>query len=274
VELPHVTMYRTKTIFSLILTVFIFSFSAHNNLFAQSFSIGVKAGVSVNWASFGDKDQKDTFKTKPVFGYSAGFQIGFPLKNNYEFLAEGGFSKEGRKLTYGTSEHLQNLTTYNFAEGTMLLRRNFKVNFAKNVPGTWFLAAGPEVAYWMSSKGYFYGAEKGPAYEVVFDEQADGTLNKMYLNEVNRWLWGIVLSAGVKAPLQGHQKIAAELRFVSGHTYLGNRHSSLLADINFMDTQLTNLKSFNIVVTYFFDFNVQESRKGKSTLKKHLKKTR
>lgn len=265
-------MYSTRTFFNSFLTVFILMAFQHAN--AQNFSIGIKAGGSINWASFGDKDQKDTFKTKPVFGYSGGFQIGFPLKNNYEFLAEGGFSKEGRKLTYDGGGTFTNLTRYTFLEGTMLLRKNFKVNFAKNVPGTWFLAAGPEVAYWMSSKGYFYFAEKTSPYEIVYNEPADGALDKMYLNNINRWLWGIVMSAGVKAPLRRNQKIAAELRFISGHTYLGKRRSSQFADINFLDTQLTNLKSFNIVVTYFFDFNRQESRMGKSTLKKQIKKTR
>jgi hypothetical protein len=241
--------------------------------FSQSFSIGVKAGGSINWASFGDKDQKDTFGTKPILGYSAGFQIGFPLKNDYEFLAEGAFSRKGRRITYENGI-VENRTIYHFLEGTMLLRKNFDIHFAKNVPGTWFLAIGPEVSYWMGTKGRVIVAKPGYEYNAVFNKPADGMLGNMYYNNINRWLWGIVLSAGVKAPLKRNQKIAVELRFVSGHTYLGERHSTTIAILGFQDTQLTNLKSFNLVGTYFFDFNVQESRKGKSTLKKRLKKTR
>jgi hypothetical protein len=239
----------------------------------QSFSIGVKAGASINWASFGDKDQKDTFGTKPIFGYNAGFQVGFPLKNNYEFLAEGGFSRQGRRITFenGTWE---NRTIYHFAEATMLLRRNFKIHFKENVPGTWFLAVGPEVSYWMTSTGSIIIEKPGFEYNAVFNQPPDGALANMYYNNINRWLWGIVVSAGVKAPLRRNQKVAVELRFISGHTYLGERHSTSIAILGFQDTQLTNLKSLELVGTYFFDFNVQESRKGKSTLNKKLKKSR
>ena len=148
------------------------------------------------------------------------------------------------------------------------------MHFGKNVPGHWFLSAGPEVAYWMNSKGYFYSYKPDIQYTVVFNQQPDGQLDKMYLNQINRWLWGIVMSAGVNAPLRGHQKIAAELRFVSGHTYLGHRKSSTFADINFLDTQLTNMKSLNIVITYFWDFDVKASRMGKSTLKKKLRRSK
>lgn len=266
-------MFLSMKVFRGIAKVLILSVVLANPGYSQSFSVGVKAGASVNWASFGDKDQKDTFRTKPVFGYSAGFQIGFPLKNNYEFLAEGAYSREGRRVTF-EKDTWENRTIYNFAEGTLLLRKNFKVHFKQNVPGAWFLAVGPEVSYWMSSQGRIGLAKPFFEYEAVFNKPADGALENMYYNNINRWLWGIVLSAGVKAPLRGKQKVALELRFVSGHTYLGDRHSTSIAILGFQDTQLTNLKSFNLVGTYFFDFNVQESRMGKSTLKKRLKKTR
>jgi hypothetical protein len=240
---------------------------------AQNFSLGVKAGGSLNWAAFGDKGQKDTFDTKMIFGYSAGFQIGFPLKNNYELLTEGGFSREGRRITFNEGKW-ENRSIFYFADATMLLRKNFPFQLRKNVPAQWFVTLGPEVSYWVKSKGRIIIEEPGFEYNVVFNKPPDGNLKNMYYNDVNRWLFGLVLGVGVKAPLKRKQHIAAELRFISGHTYLGTRNSSTIAILTFDDTMLTNLKSINLVVTYYFDFSVQESRKGKSTLKKKLKKNR
>lgn len=239
---------------------------------AQNFSLGVKAGGSINWAAFGDKDQKDTFGTKPILGYSAGFQIGFPLKNDYELMLEGGFSKEGRRITFNNGS-AENRSVFYFADATMLLRKNFKFQLRKNVPAQWFLTIGPEVSYWMKSSGRIIVAKPGFEYNVVFNKPPDGSLTNMYYNDVNRWLFGLVLGAGFKAPLKRKQHIAAELRFISGHTYLGTRNSSTIAILGFDDTMLTNLKSVNLIVTYYFDFSVKESRKGKSTLKKKLKKS-
>ncbi|HEY0771585.1 MAG TPA: hypothetical protein VGD31_14770, partial [Sphingobacteriaceae bacterium] len=62
---------------------------------AQKFSFGFRAGAGISWAGFGDKDQKDTFSTRPVFGYGAAFQVGFPLKNEFQLKLEGGYSREG-----------------------------------------------------------------------------------------------------------------------------------------------------------------------------------
>ncbi|MEX2230761.1 MAG: hypothetical protein WD824_01270, partial [Cyclobacteriaceae bacterium] len=65
-----------------------------------------------------------------------------------------------------------------------------------------------------------------------------------------------------------------------GHTNLGNNkyqypprewYSSLL---NYNDTMRVNLKVISLSVAYTYDFDKVESRKGKSTLKKKLKKGR
>lgn len=245
---------------------------------AQDFSLGVKAGGLVNWAAFGDRTQKDTFGTRPTFGYTAGFQIGFPMKENFRFLTEVGFTRKGRSLTFNGGEW-QNKSVYHFAEANMLLRKSFRFEFADNVPADWFFSLGPEVAYWFSSRGKIIVDPPGTAYTAIFNTPPESVPNdpanpKMFYNNINRWLFSLVLGVGFKAPLKGNQSIATELRFVSGHTFLGGRNSTSMQILGFDDTLLTNLKSINLVATYTFDFNVQKSRKGKSTLNKKLKKSR
>ena len=243
----------------------------------QKYTIGLRAGGSVNWASFSDKDQKDTFSVKPSTGFAVGALVGFPLKNNYSVIIEGGFSQKSRKL----KENLMvNSATYKFVDGSLLLRKSFNVSLGKDVPGEWFFSIGPEVSYWLSGKGNFSAGGPEYPYTIEFDRAPDGDLRSLYYNDANRLFFALVLGVGIKAPLKNKTAINAELRFVSGHTNLGRNHyefpprewySSLL---NYNDTLKMNLKLISLSVAYTYNFDKVESRKGKSTLKKKLKKGR
>ena len=81
-------MCQKRAYFFILLCGLLISFNA----LGQSYSLGVKGGVSMSCAGFGDRDQKDTFATPPVFAYTGGFMIGFPLKHDFQFLAEAGLS--------------------------------------------------------------------------------------------------------------------------------------------------------------------------------------
>jgi hypothetical protein len=255
--------------FSLYATLFLLSVSSYG----QKFSLGIKAGGSVNWAAIGEKAQKDTFSSKPVIGYTVGFQVGFPLKKNFQFVAEGAYSKKGRILTFN-KDLWENHSVYRFAEGTMLLRKRYKFHLKKNIPSEWIFSLGPEVSYLIDADGKIIidGNKPGYDYNVVFDKTPDSNYRNMYYNDINRWLFGLVLGAGFEAPLRKNQRIAVELRFISGHTFLGKRKSSYIEILGFQDTMITNLKSFNFSAIYSFNFDVQQSRKGKSTLDKTIKK--
>lgn len=252
-------------------------FLALNFASAQKFSLGLKAGGTINWASFRDKDQKDTFSVKPTPGFAIGALIGFPLKNNYSVIIEGSYSQKGRILQEDRTL-LENHSTYRFFDGTMLLRKAYKVQLAKNVPGEWFVNIGPEVAYWLSGNGYFTAGGPRYPYRLEFDRTPDGDMNYLYYNGANRLLFGLVLGVGMKAPLKNNTAISAELRFVSGHTNIGNNkyvypprewYSSLL---NYNDTMRMNLKVVSLSVAYTYDFDKVEARKGKSTVKKRMKR--
>lgn len=248
-------------------------FLAHVS-YAQKFSVGFRAGGSFNWASFRDKDQKDTFSVKASPGFTIGTLVGFPLKNNYSVIIEGGFSQKGRVLKEGL---LENHATYRFVDGSLLLRKAYKFQLGDNIPAEWFVNIGPEVGYWLSGKGYFTAGGAQYPYQVEFDNVPDGDMNFLYYNSANRLFFALILGVGFKAPLKNNTAITTELRFISGHTNLGNNkyeypprewYSSLL---NYNDTLRMNLKVISLSVAYTFDFDRVESRKGKSTIKKKLK---
>ena len=249
-----------------------------NVTYAQKYSVGLRAGGSLNWASFRDKYQKDTFSVKPSSGFTLGALVGFPLKNNYSVIIEGGFSQKGRKLKDETL--LENHSTYRFAEGSLLLRKAYKIHLGENIPAEWFFNIGPEVGYWLSGKGYFTAGGPKYPYRIEFDKTPDGDMGQLYYNSANRMFFALSLGVGLKAPLKNNTAISTELRFVSGHTNLGNNkyeyptrewYSSLL---NYNDTLRMNLKVISLSVAYTYDFDKKEARKGKSTLPKKLKKGR
>lgn len=269
-------MSQQKTVFCIFLIVF---FAVHlftvERAYSQKFSFGFKASGGFTWAGFGDKDQKDTFATRPVLSYGAGFQIGFPLKNEFQLKLEGGYSREGRRLFFNNNSW-ENRTHYNFLEAQMLLQRKFKFYLRKNVPSELFFSVGPDINYWLNSKGAIIVNKNKPGakYDVIFDETPTPNFRKMYYNDMNRWLFGLVLGVGFKAPLQRNSAFSTELRFVSGHTFLGKPNSSYIEILGYDDTQFTNLKSLNLVFTYLWEVDVKEGRMGKSTLKKKIKKSR
>ena len=257
--------------FLLLICMFMLTNAAH----AQKYSFGVRAGGTLNWASFRDKDQKDTFSIKPSHGFTIGGLVGFPLKNNYSVIIEGGFSQKSRTLVDGV---LQNRSTYKFVDGAMLLRKAYKFSLGENIPAEWFFNIGPEVGYWLSGKGYFTAGGPRYPYTIEFDKVPDGDMAYLYYNSANRMFFGLVLGVGMKAPLRNNTAISAELRFVSGHTNLGSNKYEYhprewyAALLNYNDTMRMNLKVISLSVAYTYDFDKIESRKGKSTIKKRMKK--
>jgi hypothetical protein len=242
--------------------------------YGQKYSLGVKVAPSVSWPGFGDKDDKKIFSRRISVGYSAGLVLSFPLKQNFDLFIEGGVSQKKRKLEFTDGETWTNISTYHFVDGNLLLRKSYKFNLEKNVPSLFFFNIGPDIAYWLNGNGQLY--VDGPAYHynIVFNQPPDGNFHNMYINDVNRWLFGLTVGVGVKAPLSKGQHITTELRFVSGHTFLGNRNSSFINILGFQDTMMTNLKCLSLNISYTFDFDVQQARKGKSTLDKKIKRRR
>ena len=239
----------------------------------QKYSVGVKASPLISWPAFGDKEEKELFSREVSLGFAAGGVLSFPLKHDFDLFVEGGYSSKGRRMKNKDNGWVNN-SRFGFIDGALLLRKSYKFRLEKNIPSFFYLNIGPEVSYWATAKGDILVDGHANPYEVVFNEPPDGNFNYMYLNDVNRWLFGLVIGIGVKAPMLRHQHITTELRFVSGHTFLGTSESSKIAILTFDDTMMTNLKTISINLAYTFDFDVQKSRKGKSTLDRKIKRRR
>jgi hypothetical protein len=275
--MKNLTYNKTSVVQLLVVLFILFSLPQG---YAQKYSIGLKAGASLTWPGFGDPEAKDIFSRRLKPGFQVGFLIGFPLRKNYDLLLEGGYSQRGRILTFNNDNAWKNEMTMTMTDMSMMLRRSFTFMFKENTPVDAFVNIGPEINYWLSAKG-FVRVTDGPKYkyDVVFDEVApeDGE-RYMTISEANRWLFSLGIGFGFKAPLHRRQHLTTEFRFLSGHTFLGKQNSAFMdgfiwGDGNMQDTMRTNLKTMSVTLAYTLDFDVVESRKGKSNIKKRLKKT-
>ena len=257
-------------------TVFIFLASfCSSTLHAQKFSLGAKAGLLLTYPNFADAvdHQNTTSRLKP--GFSVGGLIIFPLKNKYSFETEAGFSQQGRSVKFTNIGTHYNISTYYFADFSMALRKTFPLKIKENVATNWFFNIGPNVNYWISGKGRI-DTDNGITqhYTIVFDKTPGIEYDKMYMNDVNRWLFGLNIGIGFNATTLKNQKIVTELRMTWGQTYLGKSNSASLNLPIFQTEQQSmkfNLKVINLSVAYIFDKDIRKAKKGKSDIKKKLK---
>ena len=159
----------------------------------------------------------------------------------------------------------------------MILRRSFRLHVIKNVPTNWFVNVGPNINYWIGGRGNIiveYGVTQ--PYSMIFNKTSDLSYDKMFINDANRWLFGLSGGIGFNATTVRNQKIVTELRVSFAKTYLGNKNSSSINVLGFEDSLKANLLTVNLSVAYVFDRDIKESKMGKSNKDKAVnrKKTR
>ncbi len=256
------------------LIIFLAAFVCFGKLQAQKFSLGAKAGLLMAYPNFANAldHQNTTSMIKP--GFSIAGLIIFPLKRKYAFVSEVGFTQQGRAISFTTIGSHKNISTYNFIELSMGIRKTFRLKIKENIPTNWFVNFGPNINYWLSGRGRIdteFGITQ--KYTMVFDKPPGTAYDKMYINNENRWLFGLNLGVGFTATTKKNQRLLTELRLTWGQTYLGNSQSASWNNLVFQGQQSLkfNLKVLNFSVGYIFDKDLRDSKKGKSTIRKRLK---
>jgi hypothetical protein len=257
--------------------------SVYGKSYGQKFSMGLRGGALVSWAHFGEKEERAKFGSRMKLGYTAGGLINFPLKNRWEFQTEGAYSKKGRVIK-SQENTWTNTATYNMIDLSMCLRKSFTFYIKDDLPVDWFFNVGPEISYIINGKGFIKVGGPRYEYDIIFNpKDSTNDYHHMSYFNANKWLFGLGVGVGFKFPIRPGQHLVTELRFVSGHTYLGKKGTGLpttnpdqgysyINILTYEDTLKTNIKAFSITVAYVFDFDIQKGRMGKSTLDKKIKR--
>jgi hypothetical protein len=233
---------------------------------SQKFSLGIKAAPHFTFAHYRDKDIQKEMSPGATIGYTVGGQIKFPLKDNFAFFSEVGFAQKGRNTVFDLDG--RNRGTYYFLDGSMALRKSFGVKIFKNVPTNLYFNVGPNIEYWLGGNGTLaYNPGGSARYKVVFNEEPTSDFSNYYYTNANRWLFGLDFGLGGDAPLGKNQKIYYEFRTTVGQTQLGKKGSTSTIELvpRPNDSLLASLITFQFQLTYAFEFDTRESRKGKST---------
>lgn len=242
---------------------------------SQKFSLGIKVAPTLTVARYRDRDLQKEYSPRFVPGYTIGTQIKFPLKDRYSFISEVGFSQKGRNTSF--DDDGRNRGVYYFLDLSMALRKSFKVQIKKNVTSNINVNIGPNIEYWFGGHGRLKYSPGGSAdYDIVFNQPRTSDFSKYYYNDVNRWLFGIDLGVGADASILRRQRVYTELRVTVGQTQLGKKKSSSSIELVPLpsDSLLAGLITLSLQGTYTIDFDTRESRKGKSTKDKEVKRKR
>lgn len=255
-----------------------------NWAYAQKFTVGVKAGGTLSKSYFGDKDDNDFYTNKMMPGFFGAGLVNFPLKKNFSFQTEAGYAQRGRKIEFNEGTW-DNQATYRYLDGSMFLRKSYPLKYTDNIKGTWFFNIGPKISYWLGGKGTvtaggFYTDDNGDTqiakggsydYTVTFSESPESPsspdFDKMYMTDVNRWMFGLDIGIGVDAPTTALQRFVFEVRFTSGHTFYGEKYSAFSRVLGFSDNLRANEKILSFSIDYTLNREVRQGKKGKSTKK-------
>ncbi len=240
----------------------------------QNFSLGVKAGPSITFGHFQDSDLRDNFSTRLKPGFTVGGLIQFPLKGNYSFLSEFAFSRKGKKVLFNDNTWINN-STFSFIDLSMAIRKSYAFRLKPNVKSNFFVNVGPSIEYWLSANGTVEATGPPAKFNIAFNQTPNGNFDTNFYTEANRWLFGVNIGVGTDAPITPTRRIYTEIRFTLGQTNLGEKNSTSELDIiGFEDDLKMNLKSITITAAYTLEFDLKESKMGKSTKDKLIKRKR
>lgn len=256
---------------------------------SQKYSLGVRLGPTITIGAF-SKVLPDTVRrshsNQVKIGFTAVGQLLFPLKHDWTCLIEAGYARGGRKIKYNNGDW-QNDFTYNYATTALGLRRYFKWNMGAGRFWEWYVNIGPNVSYLTSAKGMLLSSNGGKhAFNVEFTSVEDSEwlsarnketkVGTYYLNNANRFFFGLDIGLGLDVPITNRQKVYTEVRTTLGGTYIGNRRTLAamggIPNTLFSDPLKTNMTTIQFSAVYTLDFDKKMKNKGKSTIDNRKKK--
>lgn len=167
--------YKKNTV--CIFIVFFFGFNIVGNKAISQLLIGPKIGTGLSWMNFEDKALKNALSVDPIYTYNAGFMTALRVEKRFFLQTEFIYSRRG-KVTKAKSisnpdpediifdPSTESRLINHYFEIPITYRIDFKLALAK-IKFRWFVGAGPNVSWWLKSKGSF---KSGVLLESEFDE--------------------------------------------------------------------------------------------------------
>lgn len=224
---------------------------------AQSY-IGVSMGVNTSKTTYDDPEYKDRYGDNLKFGYKLGLDAVFKVNDSYSLYVSPGFAKRGTSLKSKDEFQVKNRVGYSYIEAPILLQYNLFRS-----PYTPIIEFGPRVSYWLSGRGRVISLEMEQPqyfnYKLRFRE-SDG-FDKLYVQEANRFQFGLVFGAGWSWKLRNGQKAIITVRYESGSTFHSSRERNNFYYLSYYSHSFRH-RNNSVSVNVSYLLNVENVKKN------------
>jgi len=240
-------------------------------------------GGSVSKASLSDPPLNGDWKSSPTYGFDLGVMGAMRVHKNFVLNIQLNYSNKGKVIdgTNGAGRSDDNAKLN--ARMQYIEMPIFYVLEFKNLTGKesgkggrtktydWFLGAGPTISYWMGTRGTLQSSYlkenliESLNYTGVFGFTED--LDKEIIEDANRFQFAINITGGLAFEPAVGRKVVTALSFNIAQSWLAATDGQF--PISFVDSDPMKIKnhSLRLSVAYLFDANIQNRKKGKSTIK-------
>jgi len=244
--------------------------------------VGPVVGGQVNWMVFDDKDYKEFYKLNPILNWHAGASVSFRAQKRFFLQTSFLYVQKGKSLEVKYDPEIRNEMKLRYIDIPILYTAEFKAKVAKNKVYKWYFGAGPTISYWLGGKGVLLNNPdlnenliNPPDYDLHYKirfnkDSASVADDEMNVREPNRIQLGINLSAGLVFEPMGKNKIMVNVRYAFGQSFLsryGKGEFGFPGILFYQDELRVRSQEVVLSVHYLFDLQIDQRKKGKSTLK-------
>jgi hypothetical protein len=235
----------------------------------SQFSIGPKIGGQLQKVTFHTQEFREQFNSKVKHGFLAGFSMGLPVSRALMLKMDLAYTNRGRKVlveengwTLNEMHHAIELPVQ------LLIMKEGQVIqtglFEQIGPFTWYFGVGPNISYWLGGSGKLQTQVAMSNYTISYGGK-ESDFNYISFTDVNRLMWGLDFSFGLISPFANGNTLVTDLKFTYGHSDLGKEDSSYMPVLGFADNLASNYRILTLSFSYWYETNLLELKKGKST---------
>lgn len=236
--------------------------------------VGPAVGGQYSWMSFDEKDYKDLYNVKPVWGFHAGANLSFLVHNRFFLHTSVLYSVKGKIIEGNEDERLRNEVRYRYVDIPILYTVDFKAKLGGTKQFKYYLGLGPNLSYWLGGKGKISSSDlielqiNEQDYKIAFGKDINQiSSDEMGIPDPNRIQLGLNLAAGAIFEPFGYQKVMLTFRYELGHSFFSRTSNGIFKDTYYQDILQSRNQGFRITLAYLVDLRVEDRKKGKSTIK-------
>lgn len=234
--------------------------------------VGPQAGGQLSWVSFQDKDLRDEYSVRPVWGFNAGANTGFRVKDRYYLYTSLVYSTKGKVINGKLDHFLSNQVQYRYIDMPITYAMEFRQRVGRAKTYQWFVGAGPNLSYWLSGKGTFFNSDlhelfRDPLTYTIRFKGDPGAVedNKMNVEDPSRFQLGLNFMGGVIVQPWGYERFVVTLKYELGHSFLSRTSDGLFPNVtSYRDVLKTTNQGLRLSVGYMIDLRTSENKKGSS----------